>query len=170
MNSFLLNRFAKKPYACYNHFSYSIKGKEGQKMDRQKLAKQAIVVNTIATIVTALYWAANMIVNLAVQSSAIGYNMAIGLAFFVNTVGILLAVATLVFAIITVMNMKKNQLDGGVLMVVSAAIFLGFTLVGFMIGIVVFILSGMSIKKIKESAQRDVTMGDNIVVDQGIQQ
>ena len=139
-------------------------------MDRQKLAKQAIAVNTIATIVTALYWAANMIVNLAVQSSAIGYNMAIGLAFFVNTVGILLAVATLVFAIITVMNMKKNQLDGGVLMVVSAAIFLGFTLVGFMIGIVVFILSGMSIKKIKESAQKDVTMGDNIVVDQGIQQ
>lgn len=129
-------------------------GKIKMEMNRERIAKRARMVNYFAMITTFAIFIVYKIIELADlqgnYSQALLMNMII--LYFAS---IALSLAILIFAIVTVIPMKKANINGGVLMIISSIILLIFMIFEFLLGIIIFILSGLSIKHINESLSVD---------------
>ena len=58
-----------------------------------------------------------------------------------------------IVSIITFIRMQKYKLDGGILLLISSIISLIFSIFGRMLGIIVILLSTLSMRKIKENQE-----------------
>lgn len=58
-----------------------------------------------------------------------------------------------ILSIITFIRMQKYKLDGGILLLISSMISLIFSIIGAMFGIIVILLSTLSMRKIKENQE-----------------
>lgn len=116
--------------------------------DVNKVAKRAKFLNTILIVLTLIYfisiWGMNFVF-------AFGDPMLFQFGF--SAVLSVLAVIILVFSIITFGKMRALKIEGGGQLLASSILFVVFALFGFVVGLVVFILAGISIRKIKESVE-----------------
>lgn len=117
----------------------------GEKMGEiKKLATQAKIINSGLFVVTLLVFVSMHITN---------YTMSFYLQDILLDVYMLLSGLFLAASIYTFLKMKKVDLKGGELMLVASAVSVAFSLTGMMLGIVIFILCGYSIRQINKSVE-----------------
>lgn len=110
----------------------------------KKLAIQAKVINSGLFVVTLLVFVARHITN---------YTMSFYLQDILLDVYMLLSGLFLAASIYAFLKMRKVDLKGGELMLAASAVSVAFSLTGMMLGIVVFILCGYSIRQINKSVE-----------------
>lgn len=114
--------------------------------DRTSVVKYGKYINIALIVLTIIYFIVAKIFEGRVYAgdlNAAYASMAVSLVVFI------LAVVLLVFSII--LRSKNPNTKGLGLMIVSAACLAAFSFFGFMIGILIFIFSGISIKNLSES-------------------
>ena len=116
--------------------------------DVRSVAKRAKFLNTILIIMTLIYFVLGWVLNgmLAFSDPTL-----IMVAF--RGVLIISAIIILIFTILIFGKMRFLKIEGAGQLLASSIMYTLFALTGFLLGIVVFILSGMSIRKIKESVE-----------------
>lgn len=112
--------------------------------DIKKTAKMGKVLNILLIIFTLIYF---------VSSWGLEFLGNYDMVLIFSLVLIIISIVILIFSIINMIKMKKLNIDGGGLLLASSIVFFVFTFFGFLLGIVILILSGTSIRKIKESLE-----------------
>ena len=116
--------------------------------DVRAVASRAKFLNTALIVLTLIYFVLSWVLNgmfvFADPSS---------LLLIFSIVAAVLAVVILIFSILTFGKMRFLEIEGGGQLLASSIVFTIFALFGFLLGIVILILSGISIRKIKESVE-----------------
>lgn len=124
-------------------------------MEFKKTIKQAKNWNTVLIAGTIGAWLCINIANMAIASRNISTGATIYYAG--GVIYTILAIIALVFSIKIQKELNQHNIKGGSLLIASAiaALVTGITIlvVGFMIGLIVFILSGISIKQLTDSGK-----------------
>lgn len=110
----------------------------------KKTAKMGKILNILLIIFTLIYFASSWILEFLND-----YNTEL----ILSLVLLIVSIVILIFAIISMVKMRKLKIDGGGLLLASSIVFFIFTFFGFLLGIVILVLSGSSIRKIKESLE-----------------
>ncbi|TLG71753.1 hypothetical protein [Culicoidibacter larvae] len=113
-------------------------------MDRAKVAKNGVLLNTVLIAVALIIWGAFFVLNNFGSAQ---------ITFFVWIVYMVVAAVLLVLSILTFIQLQKNNIKGGALLLASAIVMMVFSVFAFVIGLITIILSGLSMRKIKESQQ-----------------
>lgn len=117
----------------------------GEEMEEiKKLATQAKIINSGLFVVTLLVFVSMHVTN---------YTMSFYLQDILLDVYLLLSVLFLAASIYTFLKMRKVDLKGGELMLAASAVSVAFSMTGMMLGIVIFILCGYSIRQINKSIE-----------------
>lgn len=129
----------------YNPFIMIRVTNGGKKMEEiKKTATQAKIINSGLFVVTLLVFVSMHVTN---------YTMSFYLQDILLDVYLLLSVLFLAASIYTFLKMRKMDLKGGELMLAASAVSVAFSMTGMMLGIVVFILCGYSIRQINKSIE-----------------
>lgn len=113
-------------------------------MDRAKVAKNGILLNTVLIVVALVIWGAFFVLN----------NLgSVQITFFIWIAYMVVAAVLLVLSILTFIQLQKNNVKGGALLLASAIVMMVFAVLAIVIGLITIILSGLSMRKIKESQQ-----------------
>ena len=116
--------------------------------DIRKVAKRGKFLNTVLIVVTLIYFVSSWVIN-----GMSMFNDPTTILIIFSAVSTILAIIILIFSILTFGKMRFLKIEGGGQLLASSIIFTIFALTGFLLGIVILILSGMSIRKIKESLE-----------------
>ena len=116
--------------------------------DIRKVAKRGKFLNTVLIVVTLIYFVSSWVIN-----GMSVFNDPTTILIIFSAVSTILAIIILIFSILTFGKMRFLKIEGGGQLLASSIIFTIFALTGFLLGIVILILSGMSIRKIKESLE-----------------
>ena len=116
--------------------------------DIRKVAKRGKLLNTVLIVVTFLYFLSAILIDrvLAVADPML-------LIIILRGTALVLGVIILILTIQTMGKMKFLGIEGGGQLLASSILFVIFAFFGFVVGLVVFILAGISIRKIKESVE-----------------
>ena len=117
--------------------------------DVRRGAKRAKILNTVLIVVTLLYYGSI----LAFNSDLFGLSDPVTFFFLLRGISVLAAVIILIFTIMTIGKMKFLNIEGWVQLLASSILFLVFAFFGFVLGLVILIISGISIRKIRESVE-----------------
>ena len=133
---------------CYFKEEFMMEDSNFTIEDVRSVAKRAKFLNTILIIMTLIYFVLGWVLNgmLAFSDPTL-----IMVAF--RGVLIISAIIILIFTILIFGKMRFLKIEGAGQLLASSIMYTLFALTGFLLGIVVFILSGMSIRKIKESVE-----------------
>ena len=117
--------------------------------DIRSVAKRAKFLNTALIVVTLVYFVLSWVLN----GMFFAFNDPTLVIWVFRAISTILAVIILIFSILTFGKMRFLKIEGGGQLLASSIIFKIFAFFVFLLGIVIFILSGMSIRKIKESME-----------------
>ncbi len=116
--------------------------------DIRRVAKRAKFLNTALIVLTLVYFVLSWVLN-----GMFAFGDPTLVIWIFSGVSTILAGIILIFSILTFGKMRFLQIEGGGQLLASSIIFTIFAFFGFLLGIVILILSGMSIRKIKESME-----------------
>ena len=116
--------------------------------DIRAVARRAKFLNTALIVLTLIYFVVSWVLN-----GMFAFYDPSSLLLLFSIAATVLAVIILIFSILTFGKMKFLKIEGGGQLLATSIVFAIFAFFGFLLGIVILILSGMSIRKIKESME-----------------
>ena len=116
--------------------------------DVRAVASRAKFLNTALIVLTLIYFVLGWVLN-----GMFVFSDPSSLLLIFSIVATVLAVVILIFSILTFGKMRFLEIEGGGQLLASSIVFTIFAFFGFLLGLVIFILSGISIRKIKESVE-----------------
>ena len=127
--------------------------------DIRGVGKRAKFLNTALIVATLVYFVLSWGLN-----GMFAFSDPTLVVLLFSGISIILAVIILIFSILTFGKMRFLKIEGGGQLLASSIIFTIFAFFVFLLGIVIFILSGMSIRKIKESMEiLEIEYGGSII-------
>lgn len=118
-------------------------GGEGME-EIKKVATQAKMINYILFAVTFLVF---------LSMHATNYTMSFYFQDILLDIYLLISLISLAASIYIFLKMRKLSLKGGELMLAASVVSVSFSVLGMMLGIVIFILCGYSIRQINQSVE-----------------
>lgn len=125
-------------------------------METGTITKKALVLNYVEIAITIVYYLLVKVTNTAFQSTSSAAT-ATGLATAVTLCQIIIAIASVVVIVMTIILMKKSEkkVKGLGFLLTAGIITLIFAISGYILGIVIWIFCGLSIKGIKQKDAED---------------
>jgi hypothetical protein len=116
--------------------------------DIRSVARRAKLLNTLLIVGALVYF-----ITIFLFNEILAFSDPTLFLIVLKLVSSILAIIILVFSILSFRKMSAMKIEGGGQLLASSIIFTIFALFSFVLGLLIIILSGMSIRKIKESVE-----------------